>query len=201
MYGFQHMNKKYSPGSGKKTKKGKSMNKELYKDIQDFLEAEGTTNLSERVEALLSAIADTVNPKEETSYKRWRDEVNDRYYFLDDGGDVYSNYESIEEIDCFRYNIGNYFKTREEAESYKARLIELQAKKDKIRELNEGWVPDWSMGNEKYRVYINHTPPISFDWTSNNYIQEIENDFYVKSQEAADQYIDWLNEKNYTTPY
>ena len=43
-------------------------------------------------------------------YKRWRAKENERYYFVDDWGDVDWRYGTEFASKGFRHNIGNYFK-------------------------------------------------------------------------------------------
>lgn len=58
--------------------------------------------------------------------KRWRAEGDGKYWYLDDCGVVLSNDEWGDDIDDFRYSIGNYFKTEAEAKAYKEYLIARQ---------------------------------------------------------------------------
>ena len=50
-------------------------------------------------------------------YERWRGEKDDGYYFLSDGGDVYSETDIHDEIDNYRYNAGIYGRTKQELEA------------------------------------------------------------------------------------
>lgn len=65
---------------------------------------------------------------EETSekHKRWRAKENDEYCYIDDYGDVEFIFEDMDELDDYRYGVGDYFKTEKEAEAYKEYLIARQ---------------------------------------------------------------------------
>lgn len=51
--------------------------------------------------------------------KRWRAEKNQRYYYVGGDGNVYEMYDDYYDSDNRRYNVGNYFQTRELAEQSK----------------------------------------------------------------------------------
>lgn len=58
--------------------------------------------------------------------KRWRGEYGETYWFLSDNGSLYSKTEDNSKIDNYRYLVGNYFKTIEEAKAYKKYLLARQ---------------------------------------------------------------------------
>lgn len=58
--------------------------------------------------------------------KRWRGGRGDSYYFIDDEGAIRHEIDINDGMDNYRYNIGNYFKTEAEAESYKKYLTARQ---------------------------------------------------------------------------
>ena len=61
-----------------------------------------------------------VPPKE----VRWRAEMGWVYWFVDDDGETETDYDTRHVSDELRYRIGNYFRTREEAEaSNKAKVM------------------------------------------------------------------------------
>lgn len=62
--------------------------------------------------------------------KRWRGEKGDDYYFINAIGIVRQNKEDTSEVDDLRYGIGNYFKTKEEAEFESERLKVIADLKD-----------------------------------------------------------------------
>lgn len=58
--------------------------------------------------------------------KRWRAELGNLYRFIDNIGDMACKYDNNDKWDDYRYNMGNYFKTREEVEAYQEYLIARQ---------------------------------------------------------------------------
>ena len=83
-------------------------------------------------------------------YKRWRARENERHYFVDDWGDVDYNYDAGFPPSTFRYNIGNYFKTEEEAEAYKEYLLAKQVLLDDAK--GGKWAKDGSNWHASYDV-------------------------------------------------
>ena len=83
-------------------------------------------------------------------YKRWRAKENGGHYFVDDWGDVDYNYDAGFPPSTFRYNIGNYFKTEEEAEAYKEYLLAKQVLLDDAR--GGKWAKDGSNWHASYDV-------------------------------------------------
>ena len=59
-------------------------------------------------------------------HERWRGGRGDSYYFIDDEGAIRHEIDTNDGMDNYRYNIGNYFKTEAEAESYKKYLTARQ---------------------------------------------------------------------------
>ena len=54
--------------------------------------------------------------------KRWRAKITETYYCIDNFNGIYKEIESQLNSDNKRYKIGNYFKTKEEAEKVKVEL-------------------------------------------------------------------------------
>ena len=54
--------------------------------------------------------------------KRWRAEGVEKYYFLNNESEIQNTWECKTKEDEARYNLGNYFKTEEEAEKVKVEL-------------------------------------------------------------------------------
>lgn len=49
--------------------------------------------------------------------KRWRGNFKNTYWFIDPRGNIDFTLELFTEIDGVRYEIGNYFRTKEEAQN------------------------------------------------------------------------------------
>ena len=66
--------------------------------------------------------------------KRWRAKKGDKYWYVSGGATLFNVTEDDWEVDKDRYSVGNYFKTKEEAEFHKNELIYTQMLKDYIYE-------------------------------------------------------------------
>lgn len=86
-------------------------------------------------------------------YKRKRP---DRYWFLNDIGATINIKAFINNNDNFKYSIGNYFETKEQAENYKQKLLIEQELKDIAMELNKGEEIDWDNTNQD-KYYIEYS--------------------------------------------
>lgn len=56
---------------------------------------------------------------------RWKAKINEVYWFIDDCGEVVHDYNNNHVDDQLRYEFGNCFRTREEAEEYRDKIIKL----------------------------------------------------------------------------
>lgn len=90
---------------------------------------------------------------EENECERWRAKQNEDYWFIDCIGNIYDDYEAYKEEDNFKYAIGNYFQTQQDAQDYKENLITKQKLKDLALRLNKGVEIDWEIRNES-KFYI-----------------------------------------------
>lgn len=107
--------------------------------------------------------------------KRWRGNAFDRYWFINDHGEVVSLPDDRDEYGDYRYSIGNYFRTKEEAKHALKRMIATQQIKDRIAELNakRGWVADWSDANQSkgFLTYDYDIGKIGWDnWTTYQHV-------------------------------
>lgn len=88
-------------------------------------------------------------------YKRWRAGNNGKYWYLDGYGSVDYCYEDIGDEEDNSYDIGNYFRTEEEAEVYKEYLLARQVLLDdaeggKWIENGENWHAFYNTITETY---------------------------------------------------
>ncbi len=88
---------------------------------------------------------DKLKANKPTEYKRWRAREDDEYSFLSGAGYIGRSTEQADTVGDYRYNTGNYFFTKKEAEQHKAYLLALQIIKDDV----EGFAPDWENSHEK----------------------------------------------------
>lgn len=70
------------------------------------------------------------------STKRWRAKCNCMYWFIGRFGDMIDSSESDDRIDNYRYNIGNYYQTQEQAEFARDKQLAIVKINDRIAELN-----------------------------------------------------------------
>jgi hypothetical protein len=120
--------------------------------------------MKDAIAKLQEQIAKMEEPKPKT-VKRWRAHKGS-YYYVGAGGAIGTCREILDGVDDHRYNIGNYFKTEEEAEAYRDKLIRIQAIKDRIAELNRGWEPRFKCNNCNYAFYMNNKNINIQEWRS-----------------------------------
>jgi hypothetical protein len=138
--------------------------------------------IKDAIANLQDQIAKMEEPK--STFKRWRNANDDDYYYLDDYGHIENCEESLDGVDDHRYNIGNYFETEEEAEAYRDKLIKVQAIKDRITELNEGWEPEFKGDNPNYTFYMDGDNINIEEWC---FAQNSPKWVYFKSREIGEQ--------------
>lgn len=127
-------------------------------------------------ETLITELKETVKDKQPTGYKRWRAERSDVYYYIDDNGFVGFVYEDNDTLDDYRYNTGNYFRTRAPSGQDRTYLLALQTIKDDA----EGFAPDWR--SDRYYGYYNHEAnELNIGWSLAFQYQGV---VYFKSEEA-----------------
>ena len=102
-------------------------------------------NLSEEEREQLMGLIKKAN---QTHQKRWRGEKNDVYYSITGDGKIVDARESEYTCDNDFYQIGNYFKTKEEAEFELNRRLVYQELKDYALEHNEGEI-DWKNSEQE----------------------------------------------------
>lgn len=102
-------------------------------------------NLSEEEREQLMGLIKKAN---QTHPKRWRGEKNDVYYSITGDGKIVDARESEYTCDNDFYQIGNYFKTKEEAEFELNRRLVYQELKDYALEHNEGEI-DWKNSEQE----------------------------------------------------
>ena len=122
-------------------------------------------NIKEKIEQMekeLEELKEKLNQENVTKRERYEE-----YWFLD-CGDFESDYDEYSEIDDYRYSVGNYFKTKEQVENYKEKLLIEQELRDIARELNKGEEIDWNDNDQKkyylYYCYIEEGISRTFDF-------------------------------------
>lgn len=86
--------------------------------------------------------------------RRWRAKKNELYWFISSDVTVSFSREENHPVDETRYRIGNYYKTREEANEAIEKMKIYMQLKDLALRLNEGEKIDWANSNQyKYNIY------------------------------------------------
>lgn len=114
----------------------------------------------------------------------------DRYYLVDLAGNANSSHWSDDEIDNYRLDIGNAFKTREEAEK-KAKQMQAFARVNRYIRENDLRLTDVDCSNDEqkrwsiyYNIYLKKIE--AGDWCFSDYKMLIGD---LKSEEAGEQVI------------
>lgn len=86
--------------------------------------------------------------------KRWRGKRDEEYWFISESGESCHTMETSNELDRASYEIGNYFKTEEEAKKAVEKMKIYTQLKDLALRLNKGEKIDWTNSNQyKYHIY------------------------------------------------
>lgn len=125
--------------------------------------------------------------------KRWRAVKGDKYWILDDeGGYTYSDHYN--ETDNYFYSIGNYFKTKEEAEFYKNELIYTQMLKDYIYEHDDVELKWWDVGQEKWYLLYDFNNKVIM--TNSIYTWKCQGAIYASNKQVLFDAIKFIGEEN-----
>ena len=86
--------------------------------------------------------------------KRWRADRDKLYYYLGEEGEINHRKDDYNFYDDFRYDIGNYFQTRELAQQKLDRDLAIARVNNRIMELQEGEMSrEEMMDVSKYYIY------------------------------------------------
>lgn len=133
---------------------------------------------------------DELIKERENKGKFWKPEYGEDYWHADLDGVLDYKPWTGDEFDLRRYNTGNCFKTQSEAEEklkYNDAVIAVNVK---IRELNDGWKPDWSDEDQyQFHIFFNYYSS-KFSVAENSQVTEFSILNFVKSKEIANQVIE-----------
>jgi hypothetical protein len=88
---------------------------------------------------------------------RWRAKLDKNYYHIfHNSGEIIEIVDVRIDSDDWNYKIGNYFKTRKEAERYKEKLIIEQELKDLALELNTEPIDKGNKYQDRNCIYYDH---------------------------------------------
>ena len=93
----------------------------------------------------------------EKENKRWRAEVNEKYYKITNEGRVLGIKDWRYTADNFLYKTRNYFKTEEEAQRHLEKINTYYDLMDLAEELNNGEIIDWNNDKRKHYIYYDFT--------------------------------------------
>lgn len=80
-----------------------------------------------------------------------------KYYYINGYSEIASDEENNLALDENRYNIGNYFKTKEQAEKALRKILIYTKLKDLANRLSEEDPVDWSNSDQdKFYIYYSH---------------------------------------------
>lgn len=117
--------------------------------------------------------------------RRWKPGKWETYY-VDEGAKVWDYEWYNDSVDEWYYETWEIYQTEEQAQFARDRKVFITKVNDRIDELNDGWVADWSDSKEwKYTIYSNPTL-----WINCTSLVKSSNIFhYMKSNRIAQQII------------
>lgn len=129
-------------------------------------EIEKLKEKQEKLERDLEELSTQLNELEEKkitkSGKRWRGVMDRFYWYIEGDCEVYGEYETDDDYDNARYETGNYFRTKEEAEKTVEKIKIYARLKDLALRLNEGREVDWNSSVQaKWHIYYNHNDSLT----------------------------------------
>ena len=86
--------------------------------------------------------------EKQESEVRWRAREGEKYYYFCGHGEICADRDGPYKIDTGRYNLGNYFKTEEEAENVVEKIKIYTQLKDLALQLNRGKKIDWNNSDQ-----------------------------------------------------
>ena len=124
---------------------------------------------------------------------RWKPNINEQYFYIDEGGNVDFHYWHDDEVDNFLSSIGNFYETEEEAEKIGLRKVFKQQLFTKLKEFadthNETEI-DWNNSNQ-FKYYIDYDYEdnnLSINWCC--YCKLLQQDIVFTSYDIAEQAIE-----------
>lgn len=114
-------------------------------------------NKLEELEKKYKELGEEIERLKCKSAERWRADYGCEYFYIDDDGDIQSEQDNDWGCDEYRFNIGNYFKTEEEACKVLDKILIYNKLKDLALKLNEGKTIDWKDDTqEKFCIYFSN---------------------------------------------
>lgn len=151
-------------------------------------------NLLEKISELEQQIVElkAEAEKEEKENKRWRADGSCLYWFVQNTGIPNCTYEYNRDIDNFRYDTHNYFKSEEEARRY-AKVLETERQLRRFTNEHNGEI-GWSNNNSAKR-YLSYNYSTQSICTRSVWTLKEPRVIYFSSKEIAQQAIDTIGEE------
>ena len=146
-------------------------------------------NLSEEEREQLMGLIKKAN---QTHPKRWRGERKNHYYFISGAGGIGKGREDKVAYDSNCYQLGNYFKTKEEAEFELNKRLVYQELKDYALEHNEGEI-DWKNSDQEKWV-ISYDNQVKWLVYRDRYTRSDIGQIYFSSYEIAREAVKAIGE-------
>lgn len=132
------------------------------------------------------------NDEGEKENKRWRADESCLYWFVQNTGIPNCTYEYYRDIDNFRYDTHNYFKSEEEARRY-AKVLETERQLRRFTNEHNGEI-GWSNNNSAKR-YLSYNYSTQSICTRSVWTLKEPRVIYFSSKEIAQQAIDTIGEE------
>ena len=156
-------------------------------------------DLLEKISELEQQIVELKAEVEKEENKRWRADESCLYWFVQSNGNPNCLYEYHRDIDNFRYDTHNYFKSEEEARRY-AKVLETERQLKKFADEYNGDI-DWG-GNSLIKRCLCYNYDAQSICTRSVWTIREPRIIYFSSEEIARQAIDEIGEdkiKEYLT--
>ena len=125
-------------------------------------------NKLEELEKKYKELGEEIERLKAQSGGRCRGDFGCEYWYIDDDGDIQSDDDNDWGCDEYRFNIGNYFKTEDEAYKVLDKILIYNKLRDLALRLNKGEQLNWSSGNQKkfYIYYDNQAKRLDYGYHS-----------------------------------
>lgn len=145
-------------------------------------------NKISEMENEIKTLKEELNKQEEPKTGRWKPELNEKYWFIDNDGNISHACWDNDAIDNSRYKFGNVFKTVEEA-NFTAEQLKVLAQLKEYADSKK-----WNYGNThwciEYDADIRHMYVDVY-----NYIIKVPFNLYFSSAEQAQKAINAIGEE------
>ena len=129
--------------------------------------------------------------KKQEELKPWKPERGEKYFSIENSGDVFQYTYYDDGIDEPKILSGNYFPTKERAEQV-AKKMRLLLRLEQLHDmLCPDYVPDWENYGQKFLVYFNHAENRWHIGASNAF--ELRCATYFDAEESAEKAAEILN--------